>query len=127
MRVARWTGVLFALGLVGSCLGVFEESPEQGPIDVSSTVTSPTSSQPVALSWTSVVTTSTLLAIETTPATRPAESQETWPDVSGSDEIDCEQAEELADWGDYEAGDIADYCDYGPDSGELPDEFDWDN
>jgi hypothetical protein len=42
------------------------------------------------------------------------------------DEMDCEQAEELADCGEYEAGDIADYCDYGPDPGELPDEFDWD-
>jgi hypothetical protein len=46
--------------------------------------------------------------------------------LSSVDEIDCEQAEELADWGEYEAGDIADYCDYGPDPGELPDEFDWD-
>jgi len=54
------------------------------------------------------------------PAARPE------PVYSAVDEIDCEQAEELADWGDYEAGDIADYCDYGPDPGELPDEFDWD-
>ena len=42
------------------------------------------------------------------------------------EEIDCEEAEELADWGEYEAADIADYCDLGPDPGELPDEFDWD-
>ncbi len=41
-------------------------------------------------------------------------------------EVDCEQAEELADWGEYEAADIADYCDIGPEPYELPDEFDWD-
>jgi hypothetical protein len=43
-----------------------------------------------------------------------------------ADEIECDLAEEYADFGDFEAGDIADYCDYGPDPGELPDEFDWD-
>lgn len=43
------------------------------------------------------------------------------------DEIDCDRAEELAEWGEYEAADIADYCDIGPEPGELPDEFDWDN
>ena len=45
------------------------------------------------------------------------------PDV----EIDCEDAENLCEEGTYACDDIADYCDYGPDGGELPDEFDWDN
>jgi hypothetical protein len=55
-------------------------------------------------------------------------SNNSLPSIGGQDvdEIDCEWAEEYADSGEYEAGDIADYCDYGPDPGELPDEFDWD-
>lgn len=46
-------------------------------------------------------------------------------DTTTQEEINCDDAEELSDWGEYEAGDIADYCDYGPDPGELPEEFDW--
>jgi hypothetical protein len=42
------------------------------------------------------------------------------------EEIDCEDAENLCEEGIYPCDDIADYCDYGPDIGELPDEFDWD-
>ena len=54
------------------------------------------------------------------------------PDIGDSststdDEVDCEQAEDLCDAGDWACDDIADYCDYGPDDGsELPDDWDWD-
>jgi len=120
--VAKWFGGLLALGVLGGCLGLLDE-----PVDPP-TVNTPSSStaiaKPIVLSWTSVA--------GTTPPQFVAPSASTsLVDASGSpfgsvDEIDCEQAEELADWGVYEAGDIADYCDYGPDPGELPDEFDWD-
>ena len=47
-------------------------------------------------------------------------------DVSG-EEVDCDQAEDLCDSGDWVCDDIADYCDIGPDDGsELPDDWDWD-
>jgi hypothetical protein len=46
---------------------------------------------------------------------------------TSSEEVDCEQAEELCDSGDWACDDIADYCDIGPDDGsELPDDWDWD-
>ena len=48
------------------------------------------------------------------------------PDGSTDDEIDCDNAEELCDSGDWACDDIADYCDIGPDGGELPDDWDWD-
>jgi len=44
----------------------------------------------------------------------------------GTDEVDCDNAEELCESGEWACDDIADYCDIGPDGGELPDEFDWD-
>lgn len=50
------------------------------------------------------------------------------PDL-GSDveEVDCEEAEDICDAGDWACDDIADYCDYGPDDGsELTDDWDWD-
>jgi hypothetical protein len=47
-------------------------------------------------------------------------------DTPIDEEIDCENAENLCEEGRYACDDIADYCDYGPDGGELPDEFDWD-
>ena len=50
------------------------------------------------------------------------------PDVSGTDEeIDCEHAEDLCDSGAFACDDIADYCDIGPDGGELSDDTDWDS
>jgi len=114
---------LLVLGLIGGCLGVFDESEVPSPttgVAVPTTVAGP-----AELPWTTVslvpstASTSSMVG-RVAPAARPE------PGYSAVDEIDCEQAEELADWGDYEAGDIADYCDYGPDPGELPDEFDWD-
>lgn len=43
------------------------------------------------------------------------------------EEVDCDQAEDLCDSGDWVCDDIADYCDIGPDDGsELPDDWDWD-
>lgn len=43
------------------------------------------------------------------------------------EEIDCEQAEDLCDSGDFSCDDIADYCDIGPDDGsDIPDDWDWD-
>ena len=43
------------------------------------------------------------------------------------DEIDCEEAENLCDLGDYACDDIADFCDVGPDGlEELPEDYDWD-
>lgn len=47
--------------------------------------------------------------------------------TSTDDEVDCDQAEDICDAGDWACDDIADYCDYGPDDGsELPDDWDWD-
>ena len=47
--------------------------------------------------------------------------------MSSDEEVDCDQAEDICDAGDWACDDIADYCDYGPDDGsELPDDWDWD-
>lgn len=47
--------------------------------------------------------------------------------MSSDDEVDCDQAEDICDAGDWACDDIADYCDYGPDDGsDLPDDWDWD-
>ena len=48
------------------------------------------------------------------------------PGDSGSEDIDCDNAEELCESGEWACDDIADYCDIGPDGGELPDDWDWD-
>lgn len=45
--------------------------------------------------------------------------------ITSSDDIDCDQAEDLYDSGDV-TDDIADYCDYGPD-GEWDTEDDYDS
>ena len=46
---------------------------------------------------------------------------------TSSEEVDCDQAEDLCDSGDWVCDDIADYCDIGPDDGsELPDDWDCD-
>jgi hypothetical protein len=42
------------------------------------------------------------------------------------EEVDCEDAENLCESGAVDCDEIADYCDYGPDGIDLPDEFDWD-
>ena len=42
------------------------------------------------------------------------------------EEVDCEDAENLCESGAVDCDEIADYCDYGPDGLDLPDEFDWD-
>lgn len=41
-------------------------------------------------------------------------------------EVDCENAEDLCESGEWACDDIADYCDIGPDGGELPEDWDWD-
>jgi hypothetical protein len=43
-----------------------------------------------------------------------------------TEEVDCEDAENLCESGAIDCDEIADYCDYGPDGVDLPDEFDWD-
>ncbi len=43
-----------------------------------------------------------------------------------TEEVDCEDAENLCESGAVDCDEIADYCDYGPDGLDLPDEFDWD-
>ena len=43
-----------------------------------------------------------------------------------TEEVDCEDAENLCESGAVDCDEIADYCDYGPDGVDLPDEFDWD-
>ena len=49
------------------------------------------------------------------------------PEVPGdTEEVDCDNAEELCDSGEWACDDIADYCDIGPDGGELPEDWDWD-
>ena len=59
----------------------------------------------------------------------PEAGGEGLPDTpGGTEEIDCENAEELCDSGEWACDDIADYCDIGPDDGsELPDDWDWDS
>lgn len=122
MGVVKWLGGLLVLGTLGACLGLFDEPV--GPLTVNTPSTSTSIAEPVVLSWTSVA--------ASIPPEVPSPSVSTLPRgtidgyLGSVDEVDCERADELADWGDYEAGDIADYCDYGPDPGELPDEFDWD-
>ena len=120
--MAKWFGGLLALGVLGGCLGLLDESEDRPTVNTPPSSTSTV--QSVVLSWTSVA--GTAPPDVPVPVT-PMPPVRTGGGVQSSvDEIDCEQAEELADWGVYEAGDIADYCDYGPDPGELPDEFDWD-
>jgi hypothetical protein len=121
-------GALLVLGLVGGCLGVFDEA-EVEPA-VSTQPPTSTASPATVVPYTAYV---VAPPAETPPVvTAPiiAEpSNNPLPSVGGQfvDEIDCERAEEYADSGEYEAGDIADFGDYGPDDGsELPDEFDWD-
>jgi hypothetical protein len=47
--------------------------------------------------------------------------------TESGEEVDCDNAEDLCDSGEWACDDIADYCDYGPDDGsELPDDWDWD-
>lgn len=48
------------------------------------------------------------------------------PDVPGYEDVDCDNAEQLCESGEWACDDIADYCDIGTDPGELPDEFEWD-
>jgi len=111
--VAKWLGGLLALGTLGACLGLLDEPV--GPPAVNTPLSSTAIAKPIVLSWTSVAGTTPLQVVAPSASTSPADFSSS---PSGSvDEIDCEQAEELADWGDYEAGDIADYCDYGPDPG----------
>lgn len=44
-------------------------------------------------------------------------------DAESGEEVDCDNAEDLCDSGEWACDDIADYCDYGPDDGsELPDD-----
>lgn len=47
------------------------------------------------------------------------------PDTPGYEGVDCDDAEQLCESGEWACDDIADYCDIGPDGGELPDEFEW--
>jgi len=42
------------------------------------------------------------------------------------EEVNCDDAENLCESGAFDCDEIADYCDYGPDGGDLPDDFDWD-
>jgi len=121
--MAKWMGGLLGLGVLGGCVGLLDE-PASPPSMNSTTSSSVSIVKPIVLPWTSVAgTSSSVSSVVTTAVVRPAAGGE---ESGPTDEIDCEQAEELADSGDYEAGDMADYCDYGPDPGELPDEFDWD-
>lgn len=74
---------------------------------------------------TSIATNDTLPASSTTPpnsTTRVTRKPSTTP--SASDDIDCDEAEELYDAGNND--DLADYCDYGPD-GEWDTEDDYDS
>lgn len=50
-----------------------------------------------------------------------------YPNSDSTDEINCDEAETLVDEGLYEASDIADYCDYGPQNGEIDDSFEWED
>jgi len=121
--VARFFAIVLLLSLAGGVLSTFED--QDVPVATTTVVLSTMSAEPDGLASTTdaPVTTGSnaVLAVTSVVTAQPSR-----PASFAADEIDCEQAEELADWGDYEAGDIADYCDYGPDPGELPDDFDWD-
>jgi hypothetical protein len=120
-------GALLVLGLVGGCLGVFDEA-EVEPA-VSTQPPTSTASPATVVPYTAYVVAPPAEVLPAVPVpTIAGSSNSSLPSLGGQvvDEIDCERAEEYADSGEYEAGDIADYCDYGPDPGELPDEFDWD-
>ena len=47
-------------------------------------------------------------------------------DEESIEEVNCDDAENLCESGAFDCDEIADYCDYGPDGGDLPDDFDWD-
>jgi len=121
--VARFFAIVLLLGLAGGVLSAFED--QDVPVATTTVVVSTMSAEPYGLASTTdgPVTTGSTAVLAVTSVVKAQPSR---PASFTADEIDCEQAEELADWGDYEAGDIADYCDYGPDPGELPDDFDWD-
>ena len=77
------------------------------------------------------VTATSLPAVETiptssitSPSTTVATPRKPSSSPSASDDIDCDEAEELYDEG--ATDDIADYCDYGPD-GEWDTEDDYDS
>lgn len=73
----------------------------------------------------SVATNDSLLASSTTsPSSIAPIERKPQPTPVGSDDIDCDEAEELYDAGNND--DLADYCDYGPD-GEWDTEDDYDS
>ena len=117
-------GVLFVVGLIGTALDGGSSVDVPVPTSVSvvvSVVRADTTSSPFDPVGGGSGTVQPVVAPSTSPTISVVSRS-----AAGSD-IDCERAEELADSAEYEAGDIADYCDYGPDDGsELPDEFDWD-
>ena len=117
-------GVLFFLGVVGAAWGGVDTGDSPTPSGSTVAVTAgPVDSTPPPsdLVWGGSNSVRSVIAPSTSPTVSVVSGS-----VSGGD-IDCENAEQLADSGEYEASDIADYCDYGPDDGsELPDEFDWD-
>ncbi len=120
-------GALLVLGLAGGCLEAFDDGGTPPASPLSSSVL-PDTTLPVtpSVAATPPVVPRTARMISTPPTSAFALPVSTSPSETTGSEVDCEMAEEYADSGEFEAGDIADYCDYGPDPGELPDEFDWD-
>lgn len=107
--------LIYASVLIVLCAACVEAFAE--PIDDTNTTVPVTAT---SLPTVETIPTSSIMPPSTTLATprKPSSSP------SASDDIDCDEAEEL-----YDAGapdDIADYCDYGPD-GEWDTEDDYDS
>ena len=98
--------------LCAACVEAFATPVDETDSSIPAVVTSTATNDTLPVS-------STTLPSSTSPVTR---KPSTTP--SASDDIDCDEAEELYDAGNND--DLADYCDYGPD-GEWDTEDDYDS
>lgn len=116
MRVRKFlTYLILGTILIGACTGAFDEVPVVEPTET-------TIALPAATSTTSTV----QFKDPSVPIVSPGKSlpkKKAATDSSDTD-INCDDAEDLYDSGVSE--DIADYCDYGPDS-EWDTEDDYDS
>lgn len=119
MHLGRILGLFIFIGVVGACLEI-EADPT--PVVPSSTVNVSTTVEERAATAPSLE-----VAKNTTTAVSRTQSIIIPSNDEPNQEIDCDDAENLCETGNYNCDDLADFCDYGPDDGQdLPDEFDWD-
>ena len=98
--------------LCAACVEAFATPVDETDSSIPAVVTSIATNDTLPVS-------STTPPSSTTPVTRKPSAT-----PSASDDIDCDEAEELYDAGNTD--DLADYCDYGPD-GEWDTEDDYDS